>query len=331
MNNFTRNTAICCICFFCFGVRAKSQTTETARFVAEIRSHVAQLGQPSKRLPKEFVTAVAIMNAVQSRLSSLNYAILKAQGKSTPTTTEECLVLRAGICGNHIAAFLAVAHQLDLRARPVEFYLAGPSPTQNTSHICVEVYYSHQWHLFDVTWGTYFMFENHVASIDQIRKAGSKSREWAVSNESDLWYLQWKDAGYDPLVYVDHQQVDTLRGREGTIRLRSNKEIYKPVHQPNYLGLNTKDQDYGAIRVQLSDTAVGSTAITLEVLGKAGNGTVIISNGNKDTRLPMSTLNVGTNLIELDAPTGNTPLIISIEVDPTVGVGYVVYSSIHTK
>jgi hypothetical protein len=213
----------------------------------------------------------------------------------------------------------------------VEFYIAGPSPATNASHICVEVYYNQRWHLFDVTWGTYFVLQNNVASIDEIRESGTKSREWAVANESDLWYLQWKDAGRDPLVYVDHMHVDILRGRKGTIRLQPNQQIYTPVHQPNFVGLNSKNQDYGAIQVRLLDTIVGSKTVALKVLGKAGSGTVVFSNGKQQTRLPMSTLNVGTNLIKLDQPTSDSALIISIDVDPVIGVGYVVYSSIQTK
>jgi len=331
MNDQTRFRTIFIFSVFCLGSNAQSQTTETERFVNDIQSQVAQLSQRSNTLAKEFVTAVAIMNGVQARLSSLNYAILKQQGKPTPKTTEECLTLRAGICGNHIAAFLTVADQLGLRSRPVEFYIAGPSPAQNASHICAEVYYNQQWHLFDVTWGTYFVFQNNVASIDQIRQFRAKSRDWAVTNESDLWYLQWKDAGHDPLVYVDHMPVDILRGRKGTIHLRPDKQIYKPVHQPNFVGRNTKNPDYGSIGVQLVDTAVGSTIVELQVVGKAGNGMIVLSNGKQHTRLPMSMLNVGTNVIKLTRPTHDSGIAVTIDVDPTIGVGYVVYSSIQVK
>ena len=330
MNN-ARMSAVLISCLICIGSQAEAQTTETERFVGDIQSRVAHLRQRSETLPKEFVTAVAIMNGVQARLSSINYAILKQQGKPTPNTTEECLTLRAGICGNHIAAFLTVADQLELRARPVEFYIAGTSPSDNASHICVEVYYNQRWHLFDVTWGTYYVIQNNVASIDQIRKSGTKSRDWAVTNESDLWYLQWKDAGHDPLVYVDHTHIDILRGRKGLIRLRPNNRTYTPVHQPNFVGLNTKNQDYGAIEVQLQDAIAGSTMLELEVLGKAGNGTVVISDGKQQKRLPMSALKVGTNVIKLNQSTGDTRITISIDVDPLIGVGYVVYSRITAK
>ena len=330
MNNALVSTVLI-FCLICIGSQAEAQTTETERFVSDIQSRVAHLRQRSETLPKEFVTAVAIMNGVQARLSSLNYAILKQQGKATPNTTEECLALRAGICGNHISAFLTVADQLELRARPVEFYIAGTSASENASHICVEVYYNQRWHLFDVTWGTYYVIQNNVASIDQIRKSGTKSRDWAVTNESDLWYLQWKDAGHDPLVYVDHTHIDILRGRKGTIRLRPDKQTYTPIHQPNFVGLNTKNQDYGAIEVHLQDAVAGSTMVEIEVLGKAGSGTVVISDGKQQKRLLMSTLNVGTNVIKLDQPTGDTRIMISIDVDPLIGVGYVVYSSITVK
>jgi len=331
MNNLARYVTVLIYWLICLESRAESQATETERFVSDVQAQVAQLSQRSKTLPKEFVTAVAIMNGVQSRLSSLNYAILKRQGKPTPNSTEECLALRAGICGNHIAAFLTVADQLGIRARPVEFYISGPSSANNTSHICVEVYYNQRWHLFDVTWGTYFVFQNAVASIEQIRKSGTKSRDWAVTNQSDLWYLQWKDAGHDPLIYVDHINVDILRGRKGAIRLRPNNQTYTPVHQPNFFGLNTKNQDYGAIQVLLQDTKVGSNIVELKVLGKAGGGTVVLSNGERQTRLPMSTLTVGTNIIHLHEPTRDAKITISIDVDPAFGVGYVVYASIQTK
>jgi hypothetical protein len=71
--------------------------------------------------------------------------------------------------------------------------------------------------------------------------------------------------------------------------------------------------------------------VELEVLGKAGNGTVVISDGKQQTRLPMSTLNVGTNVIKLQQPTSDTRIIISIDVDAAIGVGYIVYSSITAK
>ncbi|MDC0574703.1 hypothetical protein OAO39_02105 [Pirellulaceae bacterium] len=71
--------------------------------------------------------------------------------------------------------------------------------------------------------------------------------------------------------------------------------------------------------------------VELEVLGKAGNGTVVISDGKQQTRLPLSELNVGTNVIKLQQPTSDTRIRISIDVDAVIGVGYVVYSSITVK
>ena len=150
-------TSVICLAVS-MSVRAEgpSKTPLTDRAVEQIRRQAKHMALGSRSLAPEFFSALATANFVQARMSSLNYSILSVEKKKLPTNVEECLEKRAGICGNHVAAFLEIAKRLGLRARPVEFYFRGDKPQKNHSHICAEVYYGGRWRIFDITWGTYF-------------------------------------------------------------------------------------------------------------------------------------------------------------------------------
>ena len=138
--------------------------TDTA--VESIRQQMELLGGSLPGLSREYVCALATMNHVQSELSSLRYAVLSKAQKPVPKTVEECFQLQAGICGNHIAAFLEIAGRLEVRARPVEFYLHGETPQENHNHICVEVFYRDKWRFLDVTWGT--LYRRPGGAVDEL-------------------------------------------------------------------------------------------------------------------------------------------------------------------
>ena len=309
--------------------------TDTA--VESIRQQMELLGGSLPGLSREYVCALATMNHVQSELSSLRYAILSKAQKPVPKTVEECFQLQAGICGNHIAAFLEIARRLEIRARPVEFYLHGETPQENHNHICVEVFYRDKWRFLDVTWGTLYRRPggavDELVSIAEIRK-DPRSRRWAVTNQTDLWYQQWKASGLDPLEYVDYRELDILRGRAGTIRLiprlTDAGQRYQPVHQPGYLGRNDANRDFGPIELVLLRVEAGARELRIQVSGVAGTGTLVVADqsggevsvslvqlqGGKETALDLSGLEVGKTL--------------DVQVRPTMagGVGYVVYSQI---
>jgi hypothetical protein len=319
---------------------AAQDTPATDRIVQQVRLQAEQLGGARPGLSAEHVLAVAIMNQVQSRVSSLNYSLLSKQGKPLPTNVEECLQMEAGICGNHIATFLEIARRLKLRCRPVEFYVHGEKPAQNHSHICVEVFYRDKWRLLDVTWGTYYRLpdgpRDELASIDEIR-ASKRSRGWAVTNETDLWYQQWKASGLDPIEYIDFANVDILRGRAGAIRLvpiKSDKgQKYQPIHQPGYVGRNVKSKDYGPVSLELLKVEPAARSLEIKVAGLAGAGRLVITAGEGGSQAVISFAQLAagtTSRVDLSGLSlvENGSLMIRVLPETDGGIGYVVYSQI---
>ena len=331
------------LALLCPGIVACGQsamTPLTDEAVKTIARQVKQLSMGRPSLAREYLFSVAATNYVQSRLSSLNYSVRKTDQQPLPKTVEQCLEMKAGICGNHIAAFLELAKRLKVRVRPVEFYIHGATPAKNHNHICVEVYYREQWRFVDVTWGTFFRKPmgppDELATIAEIQ-AHADSRKWAVTNESDLWYQQWKSSGLDPFGYIDHPQVDTLRGRRGTIHLKSQDSEkdawqYAPIHQPNFIGRNDANPDYGPIMVQLSDVPAVAKSLQLHVLGIAGSGQLIVLSGKHRVPVPFSSLKAGQAIVvELPKRSEQETLTLLVEPSRTDKVGYVVYQQITLK
>ena len=312
-------------------------TPHTDRAVAQIRQQADHLSKGRRLIAADFFSSLATANFVQSRLSSLNYSVRSVAKEPLPANVEECLKWNAGICGNHVAAFLEIAQRLGLRARPVEFYFRGAQPAKNHSHICVEVFYDKRWRLFDITWGTYFREPggtlDNLVDIETLR-GSPHARDWAVTNQSDLWYQQWTASGLDPLEYLDHARVDILRGRQGTIHLEAidqapDRAIYQPRHQPNFVGRNRADKDYGAITVQLESPPAKARVLQLEVLGFAGNGTLTVTSGSQRLSIPFAELSAGqTKTISFKASLGKQTVQLQTIPTPAEGVAYVVFRTL---
>ena len=315
--------------------QASTPATDAAEMT--IRQQVKQLAGTLPGLSREYVFAVATMNYVQSQLSSLNYSRLAINKTPLPGTVEECFQQKAGICGNQIAAFLQIAGRLKVRARPVEFYVHGETPEKNHGHICAEVFYRQKWRLIDVTWGTLYRIPggaiDELASITEIR-GDRRSRRWAVTNETDLWYQQWKASGLDPLEYIDLDQIDILRGRAGTIRLAPQPldagPKYQPIHQPGYLGRNDAREDFGSIALTLLRVDPGSRELRIDVTGVAGKGQLVISSqADQEVTVAIEKLQAGqTTRLDLSGIEIGTTLNLRIRPGPDGGVGYVVYKQI---
>ncbi|MEE3369132.1 MAG: transglutaminase domain-containing protein [Planctomycetota bacterium] len=312
-------------------------TPHTDRAVAQIRQQAAHLAKGRRSITADFFSSLATVNFVQSRLSSLNYSVRAVAKEPLPTNVEESFKWNAGICGNHVAAFLEIAQRLRLRARPVEFYFRGSEPDKNHSHICVEVFYDKRWRLFDITWGTYFRKPgdalDNLVDIETLR-GNPQVRSWAVTNQSDLWYQQWTASGLDPLEYLDHARVDILRGRQGTIHLEAvdrepDQATYQPRHQPNFVGRNRADKDYGTVTVQLESPPVEAMTLQLEVLGFAGNGTLTVTSGSQRLSIPFAELFAGqTRTISFKAPVGKQVVRLQTSPTPAGGVAYVVFRTL---
>ena len=312
-------------------------TPHTDRAVVLVRQQADHLARGRKSVSADFFSSLATVNFVQSRLSSLNYSQRATAEQKLPTSVEECLQLNAGICGNHVATFLKIARRLELRARPVEFYFRGERPDTNHSHICAEVFYKKRWRLFDITWGTFFRRPGNdlddLAGIEELR-SHRMSRAWAITNQSDLWYQQWTATGLDPLEYLDHSRVDILRGRNGTIHLEAadrnaTSAVYQPRHQPNFVGRNSADRDYGPLTMQLEAPPAGANVLQLEVLGRAGSGELVVSCGPQRSTIPFDDLPAGqTRTVRFPRPFGKHVVRLQTTASESAGVAYVVFRKI---
>ena len=307
--------------------------------VEMVRKQVAWFGPHPEQYSREFLISLATMNLVQSRVSPLNYAGLLKAGKSLPRNPEECLAQHAGICGNQVQTFNAIANRLGLRTRTVEFYIRGKQPQQNHSHICVEVFFAGGWRLFDVTWGTYYRQPagrvDDLLSWTQIRQS-SNARKLAVSNRSDLWWQQTVAAGFDPLEYLEAQTMDVLLGRGGTIQLVATtgpQLKYVPTHQPNYVGRNSDAADRGTIKLRLLDVSPKCKSLTIDVLGLAGSGQLQVRGKRGLVSLPLDGIQPGQVLVDLSQLQIDNRLELSVQPTQPRGVGYVVFRNIavHSK
>ena len=308
------------------------KSSELGKYGRELLASVNQRVEQRKVVDSsssvEFVKTSILMSQIQSIVSPRKYSELSTSGKRLPVTVEDCLENKAGICGNQVACFLALAEYLELRARPVEFYLHGDEPAGNSSHIGVEVQFLGDWRFFDITWGTFFRRKGKILNISQVLKMGTTARRWAVTNELDQWYLHWKQAGLDPLVYVDHPRMDILRGRQGNIRIFPFDSNYTPVHQPAYVGLNSLHKDYGPLGITLKDLPFVSKEFAIEVTGVAGDGVLVIAQKDKVYRVKIESMKVGNNKFELPFEFHTGDIKIAIQQRNPRRIGYLVYSKI---
>jgi hypothetical protein len=302
-----------------------------------IRKQVQWFGPNPEKYSRDFLYGLATMNHVQSRLSPLNYSILAKARKRPPRTTEECLALEAGICGNQVQTFLAIIKQFGIRARPVEFYLRGSMPAKNNSHICIELFYNGGWRFFDVTWGTFYRRRDGKAddlmSWEEIRQAND-ARSMAITNRSDLWYQQWCAAGLDPFEYLDWSEMDVLAGHNGTIHLRATPDpksrllIYTPTHQPNYVGRNSSDADTGSVKVRLVGTIRKPETLAIDVLGIAGSGNLRVEGELGSVSVDFRKIKTGQLNLDLSGISTKNDLGVSVIPEKPSRVGYIVFKRI---
>ena len=257
-------------------------------------------------------------------------------GQPLPQSPDECLSQEAGICGSQIATFLVLAERLGIRARSVEFYLQGETPDENSSHICAEVFYKEDWHFFDVTWGTVFRKpgtdRDDVLSITEIL-AAEAAHDLADSNQTDLWFQQWTEAGFDPLVYVDWKPIDVLRGHSGTIHLRAAEPEagvakYVPVHQPNHVGRTPSSVDGGSVELRLTGIRKSPHRITIDVLGVGGTGTLVVGQGENAVEVPFTEIKTGELTLSLETVDTEGELPLNVKTGQPDEIGYLVFREI---
>jgi len=309
------------------------------RAVTRIRQQVGWFGEKPTKYSKEFLCAVATMNYVQSEVSPLRYSLLVRDRKKLPTNPEEYLSSRAGICGGQVMTFREILTRLKIRNRPVEFYLRGATPAENQSHIGADVFYAGEWHFFDITWGTFFRPRDgradDVLSIDEVLKTENVA-ELAITNASNLWFQQWTAAGLDPFEYINAREKDVIVGRNGVINIRPNinpekKQVYTPTHQPNYVGRNNRSSDYGSLSFRLGDVNKKVNQCTITIIGKAGDGWLVVQANSGETKIAFSKLKTGDQTIDLADLSIEGELHISVSSAERRGIGYVVIKQISVE
>ncbi|MBP90460.1 MAG: hypothetical protein CMJ64_27765 [Planctomycetaceae bacterium] len=320
------------------GRRDESPTPRLDQAVKSIREQVAWFGERPKRYSREFLAAVATMNYVQSRVSPLNYSLLAKAEKPLPSNAEEYLASQAGICGGQVMTFREILDRLDVRNRPVEFYMRGSTRAENHSHIGAEVFYADKWHFFDITWGTYYRSEEPSKCIDNVLSisevlATKDAKSLAVTNRSDLWFQQWTANSLNPFEYLTAKQMDLIVGRSGVVTLRPTDDeqlgqVYIATNQPNYIGRNNRSPDFGSLSVRLSGIKPNVVRCTVAVNGVAGSGKLVIRGQTGEVSRPLSVLKTGEHQFDLTKLDIDGELQLAVNSDNGREIGYVVFKQI---
>jgi Transglutaminase-like superfamily len=115
--------------------------------------------------------ALALQKLVSTQIDPLRYGQLENDHRALPTTTEQSLAERAGLCGNQAQAFIDVARRIGLRSRSVEFFYYDLKGTLPESHIAVEARWGRRWHYLDTTTGAFPVRDGNVLSLAELLAA----------------------------------------------------------------------------------------------------------------------------------------------------------------
>ena len=269
------------------------------RAAEQVRRQVEWFGENPSRFRREFIAGLAAMNFARSRIAPINYAVKMKRNERLPVHLEECLVEQAGICGSQNQLFRELLGRLEVETRDVGFYLHGVQRAQNDSHVATEVFWDGQWHLFDVTWGTFYrrpggapdevLSTQEVLVLEDIDPA-------AVAAASDLWYQQWTAAGLDARIHLrGGDSVDVVIGGEGRVRVRpkegigTSRLVYEPLAQPNWIGRINGPPNDGllALRLLLPDGLNQLVGLRLDLIKPivAGILSIETSSGRRERRV----------------------------------------------
>lgn len=254
----------------------------------------------SQRARRAWYIALSTMNYVQSRLSPLVWGnIYKTTGRRL-NGVEECFCAEAGICGNHVKAFLRIVERFELKARYLQLYNID---SQGNNHAAVEVWFNDKWNYMDVTWGTFFRRPRaqsyELLSFDELRHHPDAS-DLAVTNASNMQYQHYEAAGLEPLAYLRSTTVDRVAGGRGTIRLHPRRDgailRYSLANVPNHVGVNTTGQpgNKGDMKYQLEGVDPAHRLLQLQIQKiVCETGALTLRAGEESTSYDMAALGRG--------------------------------------
>lgn len=176
--------------------------------------------------------ALAITNTVPILSSTLlrSYFLYFEPGFQEPgIDAEVCLIVRHGVCGNHVAVALALAEQSGLEARDIDFYMT--KNRERLSHTMMEVWIQGEWRLYDTTFGAYWPQEPASAissPLTSVRSGASREQ-----NASLLPHIKEGD-------YLDFLlgEFSVVKAEEGIV-YHSFKGVEDFSERPNYVGWST--------------------------------------------------------------------------------------------
>jgi hypothetical protein len=186
-----------------------------------------------------YLLTLSALSHVHSTLSPGRYWTLHRDDR-VPSTTEECIAARAGICGNQAQAMLDVMRELGGQARPIGLYYEGS--LGQASHAAVEVAWGERWHFIDVTNGAVFRRRGGRAqdllSLREVLEAPDR-RQLALLNASKPEFQLTSDLVGDPLEYLE-AEPDVVFDGQGTVHLKPRAKgarlHYSLIELPNYVG-----------------------------------------------------------------------------------------------
>lgn len=147
-----------------------------------------------------------------------------------PTTAEEALRTRAGLCGNQVEVFLALMDELGVPARAVSFYYESRSG-QRESHVVAEARWDGAWHLLDVTYATRYVRGGRILGLDELERLSTRQQRRARRVQPGVSY---PERIYDYLRPSRDRSV--LPGQSGTVRLPRTDAGYELANLPTWIG-----------------------------------------------------------------------------------------------
>ena len=168
------------------------------------------------------------------------YAVNSDLGFKPPENLGQVLETNRGLCGNAAELFQAVLNKLGLETRIVQFWWRDDDGNA-LNHIAVEVAWNGGWHLYDPTFGAYFVAKaNEEAGALATDAARRVEYVVPVVNRNSTTYRYWKLAGLEPFDYLKRPLVDVTIGGKGAIDayLKPDHEalVSKFENIPNYVG-----------------------------------------------------------------------------------------------
>ncbi|MEK6247710.1 MAG: transglutaminase domain-containing protein, partial [Planctomycetales bacterium] len=255
---------------------------------------------------REFWISLVAMNYVQAELDCARFSVLTS-GNRAPRTLRQCFRAKAGICGNHIHAFLAILSRLGVRARTIQFL--NIDQYDGNMHAATEVWYKDSWHFFDVSWATFFRkstVTDQVMSVEELRQCDNPL-DHAVTNRVNAWYINYGLAEIDHFSYLSSLRVDIAHSGTGTVRTDpvsendSSELVYSVCNLPNWVGLRRFDIEPVLSRIDWSLPGAGKIArsIYLDVQRVVGQGFLEIVGTRPLVKIPLYEIHKGMYEIDL--------------------------------